>query len=630
MGTLQIICSLSLPVQYERGRVPISGPTPSTAHHSRSPSVVPPMYGLGLPAETLMAMTGGQFLEDYLLADDSDVYSEEEKEEGEEEEDEEWLPFGDPASFSPTALAADSLRPRFAGGDGSHERLALVGDRALSYLLARRGFDKSKLKTEGDMSVWASTYARNDVMARYVDEIIVQEHLQSKDIKARLGVPWISRLRDLSEHTRATVFEAFLGYLEVRNLEGSSSVGDVVESYMEWVDENVDANSLRSQMVCTLQFDEQGKLLGLQDDGTHSRANGDEAEGTVSSQPGVPVELIQHTLSEWVDKERTVLRRVHPPRQKKVTVVPIAEAHEMAKQQGSWKHIRVAEEATGVKGNEGGHFAVALSGTRWRSRSGIRYTDFYWPCCGKPTCTLRTPLSIIDDSILAPGDVSSHPKLVHNDKSICNRVKYPAPFTHAVHPGKLRDIGGGKKGGGGAHRGGSESHIAKGATPSWDCCDTRVGAIPGCSLDCELIPLHEWLIVRVSLELHGSLHWSDQKGSWKNAVIMCDEKQPLDRLVVRTQGDRELNTVVTHVFLVAKAKNLNIAWKCDVEQDDSNAVPSTGALIATILPEEQQRYGRYWGIRYWGMPCCWLRLGLRGDGVTLMDLDAEATARAKD
>lgn len=106
---------------------------------------------------------------------------------------------------------------------------------------------------------------------------------------------------------------------------------------------------------------------------------------------------------------------------------------------------------------EKNHFASVVVGSRWTSRKGNKYVDYYFPYCGLFSHT------IVD------GEEGG---LVQ--ESECLLWGRPDK-ERRIHHGRLSEIGGSRKYGGGQ----PGDHLARGRTPVWSCCGEKATEL-GC------------------------------------------------------------------------------------------------------------------------------------------------------
>lgn len=142
----------------------------------------------------------------------------------------------------------------------------------------------------------------------------------------------------------------------------------------------------------------------------------------------------------------------------KVSYTPISRstALEKAVETGSWNVVLAKADPKDRLGKH--HVADQVVGSKWRSRKGNDYLDFYFPCCGAFSHTIDA----ISGSVLSE---------VH---SSCVLWDLPEVWR-SVHDGKLTDIGGSRSAGGGS----PGTHIPRGKTPFWTCCKLSAEQ-PGC------------------------------------------------------------------------------------------------------------------------------------------------------
>jgi|JI10StandDraft_1071094.scaffolds.fasta_scaffold130267_3 23S rRNA maturation mini-RNase III len=133
-------------------------------------------------------------------------------------------------------------------------------------------------------------------------------------------------------------------------------------------------------------------------------------------------------------------------------------ALEKAKETGSWNVVLAKANPEDRLGKH--HVADQVVGSKWRSRKGNDYLDFYFPCCGAFSHTVHATSGTVQ----------------FRANSTCVLWDLPESWR-SVHEGKLSDIGGSRKAGGGS----PGNHIPRGKTPFWTCCKLSAEQ-PGCKL----------------------------------------------------------------------------------------------------------------------------------------------------
>jgi hypothetical protein len=308
-------------------------------------------------------------------------------------------------------------------------RLAFLGDALLGAELARLVFaqDRESVRgAAGRLSLRRVKYACNKSLATFLR--------RGTDMRNR-----IPNIDSLSDHTLGSCWEALL--CSCYEMSGEETSKQVVRQYVAWVDTHASIFDFPSGAAAlqVLTFDN-GSFAAECDTELRVGNRTAQAEATTLGR-----DASQDAVAAWGG---TLLQSVVTSLQKKpssMTNFEAASAGATSSAGVSGGEQSAADDARGALALQ---HSGAVVGVKWTSRSKNTYEDFYCSCCG-----------------------------VRDGRTTCIRSLWPD--AGATHPGFLRDIGGGKNGGGGSMQGGSYNHLPKGQQPRWSCC-SRAALSPGC------------------------------------------------------------------------------------------------------------------------------------------------------